>query len=179
MARGGTSQAPGATRRRCRAPPMPKPGHHVRVTIWPSASPSRVRLLLMSVVSLGILLFGIVAMHAQMAGHDASPGDLMSASVMGPDIGHTEAAATVGSVMSVTAVMDVMQYGMGGMAAMDCLVLGMMCLFGALAVMLLLALTGRLRALLRRRLAVRALAFRGWVHPPEPPSLLLLSISRT
>ena len=133
----------------------------------------------MSVVSLVILLFGIVAMHAQMAGHDASTGDLMSASVMGPDTGHTETAATVGTVMNVTAVMDVMRHGMGDMAAMDCLVLGMMCLFGAVALLLLLALTGRLRLLLRRRLAVRALAAVGWLRPPEPPSLLLLSISRT
>jgi hypothetical protein len=158
---------------------MPNPGHHVRVTIRPSATPSRVRFLLMSVVSLVILLFGIVAMHAQMAGHDASPGGLMSASVMGPDISHTETAATVDAVTSITAVMDVMRHGMGGMAAMDCLVLGMMCLFGAVALLLLLALTARLRLLLRRRLAVRALAAVGWLRPPETPSLLLLSISRT
>jgi hypothetical protein len=158
---------------------MLNPGHHVRVTIRPSATPSRVRLLLMSVVSLGILLFGIVAMHAQMPGHRASPGDLMSASAMGPDTSHTETAATVDAGTNVTAVMDVMQHGMGGMAAMDCLVLGMMCLFGAVALLLLLALTGRLRLLLRRRLAVRALAAVGWLRPPEPPSLLLLSISRT
>jgi hypothetical protein len=143
------------------------------VTVQLSATAFRARLLVFAVLSLGILLFGIVAMHAQMASHDTRPGDTMSVSATGAHAGKTEAAATM------SAVMDVMQHGMGGMAAMDCLVLGMMCLFGALAVMLLLALTARLRALLRRRLAVRAQVVRGWARPPEPPSLLLLSISRT
>ena len=151
--------------------------HHRRVTVQLSATAPRARLLLLSVLSLGVLLFGIVAMHAHMAGDDAPISDTMTSSVTASHDASMAANPTVAS--DTTAVVDVMQHGMGGMSAMDCLLLGMMCLFGALAVMLLLALAGRLRALLRRRLAVRALAARGWAHPPEPPSLLLLSISRT
>jgi hypothetical protein len=147
--------------------------HDGRVTVRPSVTARRARVLLVSVASLGILLFGIVTMHARMASHDTFPSDTMGAAAMGSHAGNVEAAITV------RAAMVVIQHGMGGMAAMDCLVLGMTCLFGAVALLLLLALMGRLRALLRRRLAVRALAAVGSQRSPAPTSLLVLSISRT
>ena len=90
-------------------------------------------------------------------------------------VGHPSDVLVSGTV-AVT--MDVMQHGMGGMAAMDCLLLGMMCLFGVGAVLLLI-LAGKLRSLLRRLLAVRARTAVASLRPPDPPSLLVLSISRT
>ncbi len=151
--------------------------HHRRVTVRLSATAPRARLLLLSVLSLGVLLFGIVAMHAHMAGDDAPISDTMTSSVTASHDASMAANPTVAS--GTAAVMDVMQHGMGGMSAMDCLLLGMMCLFGIVALLLLIALSARLRSLLRRRLAVRPLAAAGWLRPPEPPSLLVLSISRT
>jgi hypothetical protein len=151
--------------------------HHWRVTVRLSATAPRARFLLLSVLSLGVLLFGIVAMHAHMAGDDAPISDTMTSSVTASHDASMAANPTVAS--GTAAVMDVMRHGMGGMAAMDCLLLGMMCLFGIVALLLLIALSARLRSLLRRGLAVRALAAAGWLRPLKPPSLLVLSISRT
>lgn len=128
-------------------------------------------------LSVGVLLCGIVAMHAQLASVNTSSSTPMEALVAAlHDAGGVAAGA------GVAVAVDVMQHGMGGMSAMDCMLLGMMCLFGVVALLLLLlVLGGRLRSLLRRCLAVRALAstVAGWLRPPAPPSLLVLSISRT
>lgn len=146
--------------------------HHGSVSVRPSARARRGLLLLLSVLSVGVLLCGIVAMHAQLASVNTSSSTPMEASVAALHDAGGVAAGT-----GVAVAMDVMQHGMG---AMDCMLLGMMCLFGVVA-LLLLVLGGRLRSLLRRRLAVRALAatVAGWLRPPAPPSLLVLSISRT
>jgi hypothetical protein len=151
--------------------PGADPGHHGGVTVRPSATPRRVRLVLLSILSVSALLCGIVAMHAQMAGADTSSG-AMPVSAMDRHAGDVISSTVLGTAT------DVMQHGMGGMAAMDCLLLGMMCLFGVGA-LLLLILAGKLRSLLRRLLAIRARTAVGWLRPPDPPSLLVLSISRT
>jgi hypothetical protein len=62
----------------------------------------------------------------------------------------------------------------------DCLLLGMVCFLTAVAVLLVAVVIGRLRSLLRPRAAAHALLTAvGRLRPPEPPSLLVLSISRT
>lgn len=149
--------------------------HDGAVFVRLSARARRGLLLLLSVLSVGVVLCGIAAMHAQLASVNTSSTTSMEASVTTPHNADNMAAGT-----EVVAATDAMQGGMGGMGAMDCMLLGMMCLFGVVA-LLLLVLGGRLRSLRRRRLAVRALAatVAGWLRPPAPPSLLVLSISRT
>jgi hypothetical protein len=151
--------------------------HHGRVTVRLSATAPRARVLLLSVLSIGVLLFGIVAMHAHLAGGHTPIRDGMASSAVAS---HDAAMHAIPTDAPVTAaVMDVMQHGMGGMSAMDCLLLGMLCLFGMAALMLFIALFAQVRSLLRRRRAVRAPAADGRLRPPEPPSLLVLSVCRT
>lgn len=157
-----------------RALSSPGSVHDVRVTVRPSAATRRVRLLLVSVGSLGVLLFGIVAMHAQMAAVDVpASGGTMAVAGMPTYSGHVRTVSARG------ASADAMRHAMGDMSAMDCLLMGMICLFGPVTVLLVLMLTGRLRLLLRRLLAARVRVDAGGLRPAEPPSLLLLSICRT
>jgi uncharacterized membrane protein YeiB len=156
-----------------RRSPAPDLAHQEAVAIEQRAAVPRARLLLLSILSITALLYGIVAMHAQLADAGSTPSTSMSAT-------YPTAASGMESGTALAAATDPMDHGMGGMGAMDCLSLGMMCLFGVVA-LLLLVLAVRLRSQLRRRLAVRtwAAAVAGPLRPPEPPSLLVLSISRT
>lgn len=136
----------------------------------PSAAARQVLLLLLSLVSVCVLLLGIAGMHAGMADSSAHTGSSHVAAVD---------AGTDMVMVGTAAAVDVMQHGMGGMSAMDCLLLGMMCVFGAIALVLLLTLIAQPRSLLRRRLVVRARSDAAVTPRSDPPSLLVLSISRT
>jgi len=130
------------------------------------------RLALLAVVALGALLLGLAAMHASMVpGHSPTGHSPASASADVPMPAamatHIEAVASSGHAMS-------------DMNLADCLLLGMVCLLTVAAVLLVAVVIGRLRVLLRPRAAAHsALTAAGRFRPPAPPSLLVLSISRT
>lgn len=114
----------------------------------------------------------MAAMHASMvAGHGSS--------------GHAHASDSAALVMpaTITGTADhgaSSDHAMGDMNLADCLLLGMVCFLTAVAVLLLAVVIGNLRSLLRpRALAQSLLAPLGRLRPPRPPSLLVLSISRT
>lgn len=126
---------------------------------------------LLAIVALSALLLSIVAMHASMAqAHDMATSERT-----------TSAAAT--QMTLPASAMDASpgsHHAMGDMNLADCLLLGMICFLTAVAVLILAVLTGRMRSLLRPRVAAQSPAQTlRRLRPPEPPSLLDLSISRT
>lgn len=138
-------------------------------------APFRASLLtLIAVASLGLVVFGIVAMHAQLAGASAAGSHEMAAM---PLAAGENAAADQAAHPGSTGMPS--QGGMGGMQAMDCLLLGLACVFGVAGLLILVLLADGLTSLLRRRLLAVRLAEVARARAPEPPSLLVLSISRT
>lgn len=131
-----------------------------------------VRIALLAVVALAAVLLSMAAMHASMvAGHgsDGHAHALDATSMAMP-------AAMAGTADSAPSS----SHTMGDMNLADCLLLGMVCFLTAVAVLLLTVVVGNLRSLLRpRALAQSLLAPIGRLRPPRPPSLLVLSISRT
>lgn len=129
------------------------------------------RLVLLAVLALSSILLSMAAMHASMIeAHDSSS--------------HLSAPATSMVMPAATAVQVVVgigsDQGMGDMTMPDCLLLGMLCFLSATAVLLLVLVFARLRSILRPRIFAQSLeAVLGRLRPPEPPSLLVLSISRT
>lgn len=130
------------------------------------------RAALLAVVALAALLLSMAAMHASMVnGHNSSQ--------------HLHASAS--PVMAMPAAMTTQvdagassDHAMGDMNLADCLLLGMVCFLTAAAVLLIAVAIGRLRVMLRPRAAAQAfLTAACRLRPPEPPSLLVLSISRT
>lgn len=129
------------------------------------------RIALVAVLALVAILLGVIGMHATMVGvHDVRP---RHATAM------DEPALMVHAASIQPSAPDA-QHPMGGMNDLDCLLFGMLCSIGGVA----LAMLG---VLLRRpAAAARPLALpRGrpivvsLTRPPRPPSLDLLSISRT
>lgn len=131
-----------------------------------------VRAALLAVVALAALLLSMAAMHASMVnGHDSSEQLHASTSAV---MAMPAATASQGDTGASS------DHAMGDMNLADCLLLGMVCLLTAAAVLLVAVLLGRLRVLLRPRAAAQLLVtVAGRLRPPEPPSLLVLSISRT
>lgn len=127
---------------------------------------------LLAVVALAAVFLSMAAMHASMvAGHGPSGHDH-------PAIPTTMAmpAAAASPADSGTSS----DHALGDMNLADCLLLGMVCFLSAVAVLLLAVVIGNLRSLLRpRALAQSLLAPLGPFRPPRPPSLFVLSISRT
>lgn len=130
-----------------------------------------VRAALLAIIALLALVLGIVAMHASM--------------VQGHNSANFEQTATV-AAMQMTVPTSQMgaspssHHAMGDMNLADCFLLGMICFLAAIAVLIIAILSGRIRSLLRPRMAEQSLAQTlRWLRPPEPPSLLDLSISRT
>lgn len=131
----------------------------------------RLRIALLAVLALCALLLGMAAMHASMV--DRLAGDstgasavsvmTMSSSGADPDTGGASA-----------------DHAMGDMDLLDCLVLGMLCFLAAVAAVILALLLGHEHQRLSPRATADALL--QTVHglaSPRPPSLLVLSISRT
>lgn len=131
----------------------------------------RLRAVILAVVALSAVLLGVAAMHASTVQHDPA-GAPQQATMTVP-----MTTAAVGERMDAGASSD---RAMGDMNLADCLILGMLCFLTAAALIVWSLLIARLRGLLRPRAAARSLgrALRG-LRPPEPPSLLALSISRT
>lgn len=130
-----------------------------------------VRVALLALVALSALLLSIAAMHASMVQqhHAAALGSTATTSAM--PMG-AAAAQMVDDPSS--------DHAMSGMNLADCLILGMVCFLTAVAVLLFGLLVGRVRRLLRPRAAAHSLTHvLNQLRPPEPPSLLTLSISRT
>lgn len=130
-----------------------------------------VRLALLAVVALATVLLSIAAMHASMVrGHES-----MSR------IDHVAATSTAMANTSVVAVSTgSSDHTIGDMNLADCLLLSMVCFLMSVALFLLAVLLSRLRSVLQPRAAARAFgAWLGRLRPPDPPSLLILSISRT
>lgn len=133
-----------------------------------------VRVVLFAVVALASVLLSMAAMHASMI--QAPGAERMS---------HASASASSvmaepGAMGSVAAATPSSDHAMGDMNLADCLLLGMVCFLTAAAVLLLALVIGVLRSLLRpRALAQSLLVVLGRLRPPEPPSLFVLSISRT
>lgn len=138
------------------------------------AARGRWRVLLVSGLAFVALLFGVVGMHAAMVGaahHD--PGLEPAMSIAGTPMAP--------SVVSVQAVPMDGPHDMGGMTDAGCLMFGMLCAFGVAALVVLVGILlrgplARLRptALPRSGLEIAALG-----RLPRPPTLELLSISRT
>jgi hypothetical protein len=131
-----------------------------------------IRVALLAVVALAALLLSMAAMHASMVHERGAGGDMHSvtSSVTAmPTASADQADAGASS-----------NHAMGDMNLADCLLLGMVCFLTAVAVLLVAVVIGRLRALLRPRDAAHVLLTTlGRLRPPEPPSLFVLSISRT
>lgn len=134
----------------------------------------RLRVVLLDAFVLGALLLGMAAMHSSMAG--GHPG------VSSADASVSDAMTmTTSSAMSApTATGASADHAMSDMNLLDCLVLGMLCFLSAIAVVILTLLLGHDHQQLRPRATATAFlhAVRG-LSPPRPPSLLVLSISRT
>jgi hypothetical protein len=124
---------------------------------------------LLAVVTLAALLLSMAAMHASMVeGHRAGGHAL---------VGLEKMPAAMAAQVDDRGSSD---HAMGDMNVADCLLVGMVCFLSAVAVLLLAFVVGRLRTLLRPRAAAQSLLGAvGRLRPPEPPSLLVLSICRT
>lgn len=139
------------------------------------------RLILATVaVAVAAILLGLVTMHAMGAGssdHSAAPHAAISSSAQTTDDAataahaHRDQSGLGESVSSGAAV---------GLAAGDCVIVGMLCALGILAVLFTLALIARVpvHRFFSNALRVITIAANG-VSIPRPPSLLVLSISRT
>jgi hypothetical protein len=130
------------------------------------------RAALLAVVALAALLLSMAAMHASMVnGHDPRQHGHASVSTV------TAMPAAMATLVDAGASSD---HAMGDMNLADCVLLGMVCFLTAAAMLLVAVVIGRLRVMLRPRAAAHAfLTVAGRLRPPEPPSLLVLSISRT
>ncbi|MGN6446446.1 hypothetical protein [Amnibacterium sp.] len=131
----------------------------------------RVRAALLAVLVLGALLLGITAMHASMVSDGAMHGSSQMAAT-----GHDAQASTSATVSAFSGSSP----SGGSMDLMDCLLVGMVCFLTAIGIVLLAVALTRLRSVLRSRGLTRAPAISvRALRPPDPPSLLVLSICRT
>jgi hypothetical protein len=131
-----------------------------------------VRIALLAVVALAAVLLSMAAMHASMVdGHQAT--------------GHSTSTLSIDESMQAAMASPIADgpssdHVMGDMSLTDCLLLGMVCFLMSVALLLLAVALGRLRSVLRpRALAQASVAVLSRLRPPDPPSLLVLSISRT
>lgn len=132
----------------------------------------RLRMALLAALALCALLLGVAAMHASMIDRQAVevPTGVSASSTM--VMTTSGADSTAGGASA--------DHAMGEMNLLDCLVLGMLRFLSAVAVLILALLLGLDHQRLSPRATAGALvqAVRG-LSPPRPPSLLVLSISRT
>lgn len=142
-----------------------------------AVSRAGIRAVLLAIVVVAALLLSMAAMHASMLDAHRSGGHMQAT---GAQVMAMPAAAVTQAGVGASA-----GHAMGNMNLADCLLLGMVCFLTAAAVLLLTVVIRRLRSLLRPcdatylQLAHSLRTAAGRLRPPEPPSLLVLSISRT
>ncbi|WP_375386785.1 hypothetical protein [uncultured Amnibacterium sp.] len=122
------------------------------------------------------ILLGVLGMHASMVGaHGVGPEHAMAIDEPAPAVHASSAHAG-----SAHASASDPPHPMGGMGDLDCLLFGMLCSLGAVALAVLGILLRRPAAALRPLALPRGRPLIApLTRPPLPPSLDLLSISRT
>ncbi|HEV7957114.1 MAG TPA: DUF6153 family protein [Marisediminicola sp.] len=135
--------------------------------------------LIVATVAVAAILLGLLAMHAmgaESSDHPTPPHTAAASPVQAADAPtavHTHGSQTAPGENAVTQVLSELDAG-------DCMVFGVLCALGILAVIFTAALLRGEPAstTVGRTLQVFLIAARG-VSLPRPPSLLVLSISRT
>ena len=134
--------------------------------------------LLAAVLTLLAMLLVLAGMHASMVDGTAMADGTMTgaapAGMSAPVPHHGAVTATP------TVVTDAFPLPSGAMGMLDCLLLGMLCVLAVAALVTGVILLTVLRRLLQLRIAARSLrSALAHLRVPDPPSPLLLSISRT
>lgn len=126
--------------------------------------------LLAAVLVVAALLTVLAGMHASMV-----QGTTAGASSMTMAAPHGEVASS-----PVAGASESAPHPDDGTGMLDCLMLGMLCVLAVVALVAAVVLLAALRRLLRPRVAARSLrSALAHLRVPDPPTPLLLSISRT
>lgn len=134
---------------------------------------------LAAVLAVAALLMVLAGMHASMV-----QGSTTGAASMTMPAPHGNIAASHGDIPAslplVAGATASAPHPAGDMGMLDCLLLGMLCVLAVVALVAAVVLLAMLRRLLRPRVAARSLrSALAHLRVPDPPTPLLLSISRT
>lgn len=128
--------------------------------------------LLAAVLTLAALLLVLAGMHAPMAGASA----MEHASTGTSSVQHGHEVSPVPAADAVTSS----PHPHGGTGMLDCLLFGVLCALAVVALVRGAILLAARRRLLRPHVAARSLrSVLAHLRVPDPPSPLLLSMSRT